>query len=182
MVEPIETAESKAKKIKDYNRKKNKAKAEAEKRKLLAEESGVPATEQEEEKIVKKKKKEKKPKDKTLEAFNNLKKIRKESDDDEKDDAEPVQAKKKKVKKVKKADHIHETKGQNRALKYLESWNAFQNGENPDWKFQKVPQIWLLSNVYNSDKVPDKRFDNLLKYMDSIKGQMRKKAIGMYIF
>ena len=79
---------------------------------------------------------------------------------------------------VKKADHIHETKGQNRALKYLDSWDAFQSGDNPDWKFQKVPQIWLLANVYNSDKVPDKKFDLLLKYMDSIKGQMRKKATG----
>ena len=99
-------------------------------------------------------------------------------DEDENEDADQPKSKKK-IKKVKKVDHVHETKGQNRALVYLEAWNSVQNDDSGSgWKFEKCRQIWLLANVYNSERIPDSKFDTLLKYMDSIKGKSRESALG----
>jgi hypothetical protein len=47
-----------------------------------------------------------------------------------------------------------------------------------DWKFEKCRQIWLLANAYNDERIPDSRFDALLKYTDSIKGKMREAFLG----
>jgi hypothetical protein len=43
-------------------------------------------------------------------------------------DLEAANRSKKRKKKVKKLDHKHDSKGQNKALRYLEAWEKFQNG------------------------------------------------------
>jgi hypothetical protein len=127
----------------------------------------------------KKIKKEKTKRDKTLDAFNSLKKSKGDVEPDKINENEGEEPKKKKVKKVKKLDHVHETKGQGRALRYLDAWQLAQNGDGSSgWKFEKCRQIWLLAHVYDSDRIPDSKFDTMLKYMESIKGMMRKQAIG----
>jgi len=164
---------------KSKKKKKNKNKEETVD---MEDESGTKINKDSVEEVPKKKKREKVKKDRTLEAFENLKKSKGEAEDDddgENEDGDQPKSKKK-VKKVKKVDHVHETKGQNRALIYLEAWNSAQNGDSGSgWKFEKCRQIWLLANVYNSDRIPDSKFDTLLKYMDSIKGKSREAALGM---
>jgi len=97
---------------------------------------------------------------------------------------ETEKAKKSKRKKVKSKGkdkkkqqqpegHVHESAGQGKALKYLEKWDT----ENDKWKFEKCRQIWLLQNCYDLAKIPDAKFDTLLKYMASIKGKMRESAL-----
>jgi WKF domain len=81
--------------------------------------------------------------------------VQKEDDDSEgkdhgDEDAEEPKKSKKRDKKLKKVDHVHETKGQGRALRYLDGWNEMQNGK-AGWKFEKCRQIWLLDHAY--DKV-----------------------------
>ena len=73
-----------------------------------------------------------------------------------------------------KANHIHETKGQGKAIRYLDAWQTHHDGKTNSWKFEKCRQIWLLSNAYDETKVPDAKFDSLLRYMASIRGQMRQ--------
>ena len=68
---------------------------------------------------------------------------------------------------------IHETKGQTKALQYLKQWDE----DRDSWKFEKCRQIWLLQNCYDLSKIPDAKFDTLLKYMASIKGKMRESAL-----
>ena len=86
----------------------------------------------------------------------------------------------KKKKKIGEAEeHIHQSAGQNKALRYLQTWNLSQTGDtSATWKFEKCRQIWLLQNAYDCVKIGDEEFDVLLKYMCSIRGQMRDKAKG----
>ncbi len=96
-----------------------------------------------------------------------------------------------KKRKMKKADGTkaegemeaaHETVGQNRALRYLDAWKADRDGAGgAGWKFEKCRQIWLLQHCYDTAKIPDKKFDLLLEYMDTIKGRMRQGAIGKVV-
>ena len=86
--------------------------------------------------------------------------------------------KKKKNKKKKNPDHVHQSCGQNKALRYLALWDESQSSDSVTWKFEKCRQIWLLQNAYDESKIPDKDFDVLLKYMCTIKGRMRDAAIG----
>ena len=73
-----------------------------------------------------------------------------------------------KKKKEQPEGHVHESAGQGKALKYLEKWDT----DHDSWKFEKCRQIWLLQNCYDLAKIPDARFDTLLKYMASIRGKM----------
>ena len=87
--------------------------------------------------------------------------------------------KKRKKKKGEEEQHVHQSAGQNKAFRYLQTWNlSQQTGQADCWKFEKCRQIWLLQNAYDATKVPDEQFDVLLKYMSSIRGQMREKAKG----
>jgi anti-sigma-K factor RskA len=89
------------------------------------------------------------------------------------------QKKSKKRDKKPKVDHVHESKGQSKALKYLKLWSLNKKGKTEEpWKFEKCRQIWLLQNCYVSNKVPDKKFKTLLKYMATIQGRMRDVALG----
>ncbi|XP_063447105.1 uncharacterized protein C7orf50 homolog [Mytilus trossulus] len=56
------------------------------------------------------------------------------------------------------------------AIAYLKLWK--KNRE--EWKFQKVRQVWLLSNMLDSDLVKDKHFETLLLYLDGLKGKARE--------
>ena len=80
---------------------------------------------------------------------------------------------KKKKQEQESGGHVHESAGQGKALKYLERWDT----DNDNWKFEKCRQIWLLQNCYDLVKIPDAKFDTLLKYMASIRGKMRESAL-----
>lgn len=106
---------------------------------------------------------------------------------EENDGSQPPSGKKPKREKKKKkkgkkngegVEHVHETKGQNKALRYLKDWDLSQSSSDGVWKFEKCRQIWLLQNVYNAQRIPDDHFDILLKYICSIKGRMRNMAKG----
>lgn len=59
------------------------------------------------------------------------------------------------------------------ALAYLTSWS-----ENPkEWKFQKTRQTWLLSHMYEKEKVPDEYFTILLDYLQGLKGSARDTTV-----
>merc|ERR1719219_1132128 len=70
---------------------------------------------------------------------------------------------------------IHESKGQSKALQYLQTWAA----DRENWKFEKCRQIWLLHNAYEKTKVSDEIFPTLLDYIQSIKGGMRQVALDI---
>ncbi|KAJ7305963.1 hypothetical protein JRQ81_010329 [Phrynocephalus forsythii] len=55
------------------------------------------------------------------------------------------------------------------ALDYLTTWS-----ESPkEWRFQKTRQTWLLLHMYDKDKVPDKYFSILLRYLEGLQGHAR---------
>lgn len=72
-------------------------------------------------------------------------------------------------------ESVHETKGQAKAVEYLQLWES----DRSSWKFEKCRQIWLLHNAYEKTRVPDDLFPTLLRYMDSIKGGMRGLALDI---
>ena len=85
-----------------------------------------------------------------------------------------AKAKKKALKKQKQIAKKTDSKGQPKALDYLEAWA----NDRDNWKFEKCRQIWLLQNAFDVDRVPDDKFPDLLNYIDSIKGGMRKIVEG----
>jgi len=87
------------------------------------------------------------------------------------------QKKKEKKALLIKQNHIHEGKGQNKALRYLDAWQSLHDGKENSWKFEKCRQIWLLQNAYEDTKIPDSKFDSLLKYIATIQGKMRETTI-----
>uniref|UniRef100_A0A8C3LUQ9 Chromosome 7 open reading frame 50 n=1 Tax=Chrysolophus pictus TaxID=9089 RepID=A0A8C3LUQ9_CHRPC len=63
--------------------------------------------------------------------------------------------------------------GSELALAYLTSWS-----EKPkEWKFQKTRQTWLLSHMYEKEKVPDEHFTILLDYLQGLKGSARDTTV-----
>ena len=100
--------------------------------------------------------------------------------------ASPTKPSKKRDKKLKKPDHVHESKGQSKALRYLKLWYSNKKCKEDQslepWKFEKCRQIWLLQNCYSSVRVPPEDFKILLKYMSTINGRMRDGAIGEFCY
>lgn len=94
---------------------------------------------------------------------------------------EPTKSSKKRDKKLKNPEHVHESKGQSKALRYLKLWYSNKKAEEDEslepWKFEKCRQIWLLQNCYDGERVPPADFKVLLKYMATINGRMRDGAI-----
>merc|ERR1711953_1603785 len=80
---------------------------------------------------------------------------------------------KKKRDKVKDPNHVHESKGQSKAIRYLKEWYAHHTGESEEWKFAKVQQIWLLTHAYDPKRICKDNFKLLLKYMKSIQGRAK---------
>merc|ERR1712058_185331 len=72
-------------------------------------------------------------------------------------------------------DTVHETKGQAKAIQYLQQWNS----DRENWKFEKCRQIWLLHNAYEKTKISEELFPVLLKYIASIKGGMRNMTLNI---
>merc|ERR1711860_206118 len=81
--------------------------------------------------------------------------------------------KNKRDKSKKDPNHVHESKGQSKAIRYLKDWHAHHTGESEEWKFEKCRQIWLLQNAYDSKKICKEDFKVLLKYMKSIQGRAK---------
>lgn len=100
--------------------------------------------------------------------------------------ASPTKSSKKRDKKLQKPDHVHESKGQSKALRYLKLWYSNKKCKEDQslepWKFEKCRQIWLLQNCYSSVRVPPEDFKILLKYMSTINGRMRDGAIGEFCY
>jgi len=83
-------------------------------------------------------------------------------------------------KRMKNPEHVHESTGQNKALRYLKIWYANKKSDSAaenTWKFEKCRQIWLLQNCYCNKKVPKDDFKILLKYMKTIRGRMRDATL-----
>ncbi|XP_067859018.1 uncharacterized protein C7orf50-like [Heptranchias perlo] len=59
------------------------------------------------------------------------------------------------------------------ALEYLTRWCK----KHKEWRFQKTRQTWLLQHMYDCDKISDKHFSLLLKYLDGLKGNARELTI-----
>ncbi|XP_063790622.1 uncharacterized protein C7orf50 homolog isoform X2 [Pseudophryne corroboree] len=59
------------------------------------------------------------------------------------------------------------------ALQYLKQWSK----KHSEWRFQKTRQTWLLMNMYDEEKVPNKYFKILLNYMGGMKGTARETTI-----
>ena len=74
----------------------------------------------------------------------------------------PDKPQKKVNKRVKNPNHVHESKGQSKALRYLKLWYANKKDSEQQWKFEKCRQIWLLQNCYDGTKVPKADFKILL--------------------
>lgn len=124
-------------------------------------------------------KKLKRKKKKSKKSNTNIqKKLSSSVNSDEKTPSIPKKCKKPKLKDangklIKKTDHIHETKGQSKALRYLRTWKE----ENSIWKFEKCRQIWLLHNCYDDKKMDDKHFDIFLEYLAGIQGKSKEMAL-----
>lgn len=56
------------------------------------------------------------------------------------------------------------------AIAYLKLWKKNRD----EWKFQKVRQVWLLSNMLDSEMIKEKHFKTLLLYLDGLKGKARE--------
>ncbi|KAJ3630953.1 hypothetical protein MTP99_012114 [Tenebrio molitor] len=67
-------------------------------------------------------------------------------------------------KKVKKELH-----SQQESLNYLSKWKHTRD----EWKFEKLRQIWLLHNLYDSDKIPQEFWETLLEYFNNAQGKVR---------
>ena len=86
---------------------------------------------------------------------------------------------KKRDKKLMDPNHVHESKGQSKALRYLKLWYDAKKGRTAEsWKFEKCRQIWLLQNCYNQTKLTPEDFKVFLKYAATIQGRMRQGALG----
>lgn len=98
-----------------------------------------------------------------------------ESTEKEKTDAGKVENKKppKRAKKVKKSKvEIEAEKKDNKQEEALAYVRLFVN-DRDSWKFKKVQQIWLLSNLY---EIPEDEFDNVLEYLKDLQGSAREKT------
>lgn len=58
---------------------------------------------------------------------------------------------------------------QEKALNYLSKWKHSRD----EWKFEKLRQIWLQHNMYDSVKVPQEFWETLIEYFSNSKGKAR---------
>ncbi|KAI9486469.1 MAG: hypothetical protein EXX96DRAFT_549172 [Benjaminiella poitrasii] len=103
-----------------------------------------------------------------------MKKKRKAEDSAEENVSEesknpPKKAKKPKKAKTKVSEDAKKDAKQEEVLAYV---HLFVN-DRSSWKFKKVLQIWLLQHLY---EIPEKEFDNVLKYLKDLQGSAREKA------
>ncbi|KXJ16869.1 uncharacterized protein C7orf50 homolog [Exaiptasia diaphana] len=80
------------------------------------------------------------------------------------------------IKKDKEGDENNDDQdcAAEQALLYLKTWKKNRS----EWTFKKVRQVWLLKNMFNQTKVPDKKFKVLLQYLEGLKGSSRETTIA----
>lgn len=66
-----------------------------------------------------------------------------------------------------------ELKLQQNALNYLSKWKH----SRADWKFEKLKQIWLQQNLYDSSKIPEEFWETTVAYFSGSKGFIRNKVL-----
>ncbi|XP_046993573.1 uncharacterized protein C7orf50 [Schistocerca americana] len=82
-----------------------------------------------------------------------------------------IKRKKEKIKKLKTEPKTRdEVLVQKKALTYLKQWHR----DRGNWKFEKLKQIWLIQNMLDASKIPDKKFKIFLQYIVPIKGSARR--------
>lgn len=59
------------------------------------------------------------------------------------------------------------------ALEYLMLWNTARAA----WKFKKVRQVYLLKNLYDPKRLPNKWFDVCMNYMADLRGKVRETTL-----
>lgn len=92
-------------------------------------------------------------------------------DDDDQSEKKDSKKPPKKAKKPKKTKlEIEEMKKDNKQEEALAYVRLFVNDRDA-WKFKKVQQIWLLSNLY---EIPEDEFDNVLEYLKDLQGSARE--------
>jgi len=86
-------------------------------------------------------------------------------------------SKKKKNKKKKKlADKTPETPDARHGYKALEFLKRWKN-DRSDWKFEKLRQVWLLTNILNEKELNEENFEILLEYITSVQGRARAQTL-----
>ncbi|XP_026477974.1 uncharacterized protein C7orf50 homolog [Ctenocephalides felis] len=60
-----------------------------------------------------------------------------------------------------------------KAWEYLDTWK----NNKTNWKFQKVRQVWLTDNLFDSDKIPDNLWDVVIEYFSGSQGKVRSTII-----
>lgn len=60
-----------------------------------------------------------------------------------------------------------------KCLNYLSRWKH----NNSEWKFEKLKQLWLQRNMFDSEKVPDEFWDTLVEYFNSAKGKAKHSVL-----
>ncbi|XP_074642879.1 cholesin-like [Tubulanus polymorphus] len=109
---------------------------------------------------------------KKLEKKKSKKRSHEETKDPEQNDTEPgsTETPAKKSKKAKRKEKATQAEF---SLDYLKLWKS----DRKNWHFKKTRQVWLLRNLYDSDKISDKHFQSLLEYMVDMKGKARESTI-----
>lgn len=51
--------------------------------------------------------------------------------------------------------------------------------DQPNWKFNKARQIWLIKRLWSEEMIPEKYFSLVTKYLADVKGGMRDNLIQM---
>ncbi|XP_044748245.1 uncharacterized protein C7orf50 homolog isoform X2 [Coccinella septempunctata] len=67
-----------------------------------------------------------------------------------------------------------DNESQQKALNYLSKWKHARS----EWKFEKLRQVWLVQNIYDSGKIDEKYWETLIDYLNNSKGKVREKVIN----
>lgn len=62
---------------------------------------------------------------------------------------------------------------QQKCLNYISQWKHNRS----EWKFEKLKQVWLQQNMFNSDKIPAEIWDTVVDYFCGCKGKARETII-----
>eukprot|EP01031_Cornospumella_fuschlensis_P030268 gene30268-36577_t len=61
---------------------------------------------------------------------------------------------------------------------YLKAWKKRESGDS-QWKFNKVLQVWAISNCLNDKKIDDPLLKRLIPYLQSVQGGARDRMVQM---
>lgn len=94
----------------------------------------------------------------------------------------PIQSKKESIRARKRKKHVQlleekklnaELDLQKKALNYLSKWKHSRS----DWKFEKLKQVWIQQNLFDSTKIPNEFWETTLEYFSGTKGHSRQVAL-----